>query len=75
MQPPFDFVHLDPSSDPPEPYQEAFELLGELWAKLHGFEASCAQDHVLLGLVRHLEQQLVVAGVVLAVQLDVLNNR
>lgn len=34
MQPRFDFIHLDPSSDPPEPYQEAFELLGELWAKL-----------------------------------------
>ncbi|MBB4427349.1 hypothetical protein GGD66_005931 [Bradyrhizobium sp. CIR48] len=75
MQPPFDFVHLDPSTDPPEPYQEAFELLWEFWAKLHGFEAPCAQDHVLLGLVRHLKHQLVIAGVVLAVQLDVLNNR
>ncbi|MBB4260171.1 hypothetical protein [Bradyrhizobium sp. CIR3A] len=75
MQPPFDFVHLDPSTDPPEAYQEAFELLWEFWAKLHGFEAPCAQDHVLLGLVRHLKHQLVIAGVVLAVQLDVLNNR
>ncbi|MDF0497968.1 hypothetical protein [Bradyrhizobium yuanmingense] len=75
MQPPFDFVHLDPSSDPPEPYQEAFELLEEFWAKLNGLEAPCAQDYVLLGLVRHLERQLVVAGVVLSVQLDVLNKR
>lgn len=75
MQPPFDFVHLDPSSDPPEPYQDAVELFGELWAKLRGFRSRCPQDHVLLTLISHLEQQLVVAGLVLVTQLDLLNDR
>ncbi|MCK1269249.1 MULTISPECIES: hypothetical protein [unclassified Bradyrhizobium] len=75
MQPPFDFVHLDPSSDPPEPYQEAFELFGELWAKLHGFKARCGHDHLLLSLIHHLEHQFVVTGLVLAIQLDLLNDR
>ena len=75
MHPYFGSVHLDPSSDPPESYQEAFELFGELWAKLRAFQSSGAQDHVLLTLTRHLEQQLVAAGLVLAVQADLLNDR
>ncbi|MFC7700478.1 hypothetical protein ACFQX9_27745 [Bradyrhizobium sp. GCM10028915] len=74
MQPPFDFVHLDPSRDPPELYQTAFELFDELWAKLRAFQASCAQDHVIFTLIGHLELQLVVAGLVLAIQLDLLND-
>lgn len=74
MQPHFDFVHLDPSSDPPESYQDAFELFGELWTKLRAFESSCAPDHVLLTLTQHLEQQLVVAGLVLTIQVDLLNG-
>lgn len=74
MPPCFDFVHLDPSADPPEPYQAAFKLFAELWAQLRGFEGSCAQDHVLITLIHHLEQQLIVAGLILATQLDLLND-
>ncbi|MET4329740.1 hypothetical protein ABIB80_005587 [Bradyrhizobium sp. i1.15.2] len=75
MQPSFDFVHLDPFSDPPEPYESAFELFAELWAKLRGFEARCAQDHALVALIRDLEHQLIVAGLILAIQLDLLKDR
>ncbi|WP_409187996.1 hypothetical protein [Bradyrhizobium sp. RDM4] len=75
MPSPFDSVHLDPSLDPPEPYRAVFELFSELWAKLRGLEPSCAQDPVLLVLIRHLEHQLVAAGLVLTMQLDVLNHR
>ena len=75
MQPPFDFVHLDPSSDPPESYQVAFDLFADLSAKLRALQASCAQDHVLIALIHHLEHQLVIAGLVLAIQLELLNNR
>lgn len=75
MQPPFDFVHVDPSRDPPESYQAAFELFGELWAKLRSFQSSCAQDHALLTLIRHLEHELVVVGLVLAIQVDLLDDR
>ncbi|WP_065756411.1 hypothetical protein [Bradyrhizobium paxllaeri] len=75
MQPPFDFVHLDPSRDPPERYQTAFELFSELWQKLRAFRSSCGQDDVLIGLAGHLEQQMVIAGLVLAVQLDLLAAR
>lgn len=67
MQPPFDFAHLDPSCDPPEPYRAAFELFGELWDKLRVSRSSWAQDHVLLTLTDHLEHQMVVAGLVLAI--------
>ncbi|WP_407192920.1 hypothetical protein [Bradyrhizobium sp. STM 3566] len=74
MQPPFDFIHLDPSRDPPETYQEAFELCEELWAKLRGFKSSCGQDHILLNLICHLEHQLVVAGLILAIQLELLDG-
>ncbi|UPJ75521.1 hypothetical protein [Bradyrhizobium sp. 187] len=75
MLPPFDFIHLDPSCDPPHSYQAAFELFAELSAKLRGFEASSAQDYVLLAVIRHLENQLVIAGLMLATQLDLLNDR
>ena len=34
MKLPFDFVHLDPSCDPPEAYREMFELLVEFWDRL-----------------------------------------
>lgn len=74
MQPPFDFVHLDPSLDPPESYRAAFELFGELWTKLRSFQSSCAQDYALLTLLRHLEHQLVVAGLVLAIEVDTLHH-
>ncbi|MCK1538193.1 MULTISPECIES: hypothetical protein [unclassified Bradyrhizobium] len=75
MQPPFDFVHLDPSSDPPEPYQDAVELFCELWAKLRGFQSRCAQDQVLLAVIRDLEHRLIAAGLILAIQLELLNDR
>lgn len=75
MQPPFDFVHLDPSQDPPESYQAAFELFGELWAKLRSFQSSCAQDRDLLTLIRHLEHHLVIAGLVLTIKVDMLGDR
>ncbi|TQF34715.1 hypothetical protein [Bradyrhizobium sp. UNPA324] len=74
MQPDFDFVHLDPSFDPPESYQDAFELFGELWTELRAFQASCAHDQVILTVTQHLEHQLAVAGLVLAIQLDILNH-
>ncbi|MEY9123679.1 hypothetical protein [Bradyrhizobium yuanmingense] len=74
MQPPFHSIHLDPSRDPPEAYWEAFELFEELWARLRGFKASCGQDQVLLNLIRHLEHQLVIAGLILAFQLELLDG-
>ncbi|WP_084674811.1 hypothetical protein [Bradyrhizobium sp. WSM2793] len=75
MQLTFDFVHLDPSSDPPESYQVAVELFGELWTKLRAFQSSYAQDQVLLTVTQHLEQQLVVAGLLLAIQVDLFSDR
>ncbi|MBB4365113.1 hypothetical protein GGD65_006177 [Bradyrhizobium sp. CIR18] len=74
MQPNFDFVHLAPSFDPPQSYQDAFELFGELWAELRAFQASCAHDHIILAVAQHLEHQLAIAGLVLAIQLDILND-
>ena len=50
MKPPFDFVHLDPSCDPPERYIAAFEMLGEIWGQLRTFRSACPQDEFLMDL-------------------------
>jgi hypothetical protein len=47
---------------------------GELWTELRAFQASCAHDQVILTVTQHLEHQLAVAGLVLAIQLDILNH-
>ena len=64
----FDFVHLDPSRDPPERYIAAFEVLGDIWGQLQGLRSACPQDPFLTGLVDYLENQLVNAGLVLTIQ-------
>ena len=75
MEPPFDFAHLDPSCDPPERYQAAFELLTEIWGQLAGFRTVCKDDPFLSALTAHLERQFEAAGVVLAVQVENLARR
>ena len=68
---PFDFAYLDPSRDPPEPYRDAFDLLCELWDQLHVFRASYREDAFLSALFLHLENQLVAAGLVLWIKIEV----
>ncbi|MET3838694.1 hypothetical protein [Bradyrhizobium sp. OAE829] len=75
MQSLFDFAHLDPSCDPPEEYVAAFELLAAFWCELRAFRSACPQDAFLAGFTAHLETELVVAALVLAVQVEVLTAR
>jgi hypothetical protein len=70
MEPPFDFAHLDPSRDPPELYQAAFELLTEIWGQLGAFRSVCEGDPFLTALTANLEREFIAAGVVLAVQFE-----
>jgi hypothetical protein len=75
MQSPFDFAHLDPSSDPPERYQIAFTLLSDLWHRLRSFrQRDCEADPLLHALVGRLEHQLVAAGLILHSQVEFLRN-
>ena len=69
---PFDFVHLDPSCDPPEGYVAALELLAAFWRDLRALGSACPQDEFLIGLTTHLETALVVAGLVLAIQVEII---
>jgi len=72
MELPFDFVHLDPSCDPPEHYLAAFEMLEKIWGQLRAFRSACPQDQFLAGLTAYLENQLVAAGLVLTIQAELL---
>jgi hypothetical protein len=71
MASPFDFAHLDPSRDPPELYRDAFDLFCELWDRLRTVRASCREDAFLSALFLHLENQLVAAGLVLSIKIEV----
>ena len=74
MEPPFDFAHLDPSCDPPEPYVTAFEVLMNNWCQLHAFRSAIPQDALLTDLIIYLENQLVAAGLVLTIQVERLSQ-
>ena len=74
MKPPFDFVHLDPSCDPPERYLAALELLANLWCQLRAFRSKSPQDEFLKVLTAHLENQVIAAGLVLAIQVEFLSG-
>ena len=75
MEPPFDFVHLDPSCDPPEHYLAAFEMLEDIWAQLQVLRSACPQDQFLMDLTVYLENQLAAAGLVLTIQIELLTRR
>ncbi|MET4120499.1 hypothetical protein ABIB90_007541 [Bradyrhizobium sp. JR4.1] len=75
MEPPFEFAHLSPACDPPERYQAAAELLAELWGRVRAFRADCNDDPFLTAVTGHLEAQLVAAGLVLGIQLDLICRR
>src|SRR4051794_25326244 len=62
MQTLFDFVHLDPSQDPPEVYGAAFDLLCERWTQLRAFRSSCRNEEFLVQLTACIEKQVVAAG-------------
>ena len=70
----FEFVHLDPSCDPPEHYLAAFEMLGDIWGQLRAFRSACPQDEFLRDLTAYLENQLIAAGLVLAIQVEGLSR-
>jgi hypothetical protein len=70
----FEFVHLDPASDPPEHYLAAFEMLGDIWGQLHAFRSACPQDEFLSQLITHLENQLVATGLVLTIKIETLSR-
>ena len=70
----FEFVHLDPSCDPPEHYLSAFEMLGDIFGQLHGFRSASPQDEFLSELITHLENQLVAAGLVLTIRIELLSR-
>ena len=72
MELPFDFVHLDPSCDPPEHYLAAFEMLEDIWGQLRAFRSACPQDEFLNDLSAHLENQFVAAGLILAIRVELL---
>jgi hypothetical protein len=74
MDLPFDFAHLDPSCDPPEHYVAAFEVLANIWFQLRAFRSACPQDEFLSELTIHLENQFVAAGLVLAIQIELLTR-
>ena len=72
MESPFDFVHLDPSCDPPEGYVAAFELLAAFWCELRALRSAYPQDAFLSDFSAHLETQLVVAALLLEIQVELL---
>ena len=75
MQPLFDFVHLDPSRDPPEVYGAAFDLLCELWVRLRAFRSSCHEEEFLVQLISCAENQVIAAGVLLVIKIELLSDR
>ena len=75
MRPPFDFPHLDPSQDLPELYGSAFDLLCELWARLRTFQSSCLEEKFLVQLTSCLENQVMAAGVLLTIKVDLISSR
>ncbi|MGR4929870.1 hypothetical protein ACIPUD_24170 [Bradyrhizobium sp. CAR08] len=75
MAPFFDFAPLDPACNPPERYQAAFELLAELWGRVRGFRSLCDDDPLLAVLIARLEHEIVAAGVVLGVQIELVSRR
>ena len=70
----FEFVHLDPSCDPPEHYLAAFEMLGDIWGQLHAFRSACPQEEFLSELITRLENQLAAAGLVLTIKIEILSR-
>jgi hypothetical protein len=74
MEPPFDFAHLDPSFDPPEHYLAAFEVLVNIWCQLRAFRSAFPQDEFLSDVTAHLESQFVAAGLVLAIQAELMTR-
>ncbi|QOZ56126.1 hypothetical protein XH90_13200 [Bradyrhizobium sp. CCBAU 53338] len=66
----FNFTHIDPACDPPEAYQEAFELLAEIFGRLQGLRDRHCEDVVLHCLTLDLERQIVAAGLILAIQIE-----
>jgi hypothetical protein len=75
MESPFDFVHLDPSCDPPERYVAAFELLATFWCELQALQSICQQDEFLTCFTAHLESEFTAAGLVLAIEVELLRAR
>jgi hypothetical protein len=75
MRQPFDFPHLDPSQDLPELYGSAFDLLCECWTRLRTFQSSCLEEEFLVQLISCLENQVMAAGVLLAIKVDLLSGR
>jgi hypothetical protein len=67
----FEFAHLDPSCDPPERYRAAFDLFCEIWNRLRLFRSSHLEDQFLVELLTHLENQLLAAGLVLAIKIEI----
>ena len=74
MQSPFDFPHLDPSCDPPEQYVAALELLVSLWGQLRAFRPACHHDEFLSSFTAELENELVAAGLLLAIQVELMTQ-
>ena len=74
MELPFDFAHLDPSCDPPEHYLAAFELLEDIFGQLGAFRSACPQDAFLRDLTAYLENQLIAAGLVFAIRVELLSR-
>jgi|tagenome__1003787_1003787.scaffolds.fasta_scaffold20976337_4 hypothetical protein len=71
MKQPFDFAHLDPSRDPPENYRLAYELFCEIWSRLRLFRSSHLADEFLAELLANLENQVLAAGLLLAIKIEV----
>jgi hypothetical protein len=69
-----EFVHLDPSCDPPQHYLAAFEMLGDIFGELRAFRSACPQDEFLSELISHLENQLVAAGLALTIRIEILSR-
>ena len=54
--------------------ETAFEVLANIWCQLSIFQSACPQDAFLSDLTAHLENQLVAAGLVLAIQVERLSR-
>jgi hypothetical protein len=63
-------VRLDPACDPPAQYRDLFDLLGELWVRVHAFRTANKGDRLLGELVAHLQNQLVSAALVLSIKVS-----
>ena len=71
MEQPFEFAHLDPSRDPPEHYRAAFDLFCEFWSRLRLFRSLHLADDFLAEVLAHLENQLLAAGLLLAIKIKI----